>query len=120
MSLDGFTEDVMPIEPLADKWRAFNWDVWEVDGHDLNALVDTFDAIDARDSERPLCIIAHTRKGYGLSWMDLSREWHVGLLVGADYDRAMTELLAGGPMPTYSDAWQRRQKGNGASDDGIR
>jgi transketolase len=102
MSLDGFTEEVMPIEPLADKWRAFNWEVWEVDGHDLNALVDTFDRLDGRADPRPLCVIAHTRKGKGISWMDLGREWHLGLLQGADYDKAMAELLAGGPMPTYS------------------
>ncbi|HMM41022.1 MAG TPA: transketolase, partial [Thermomicrobiales bacterium] len=89
MSLDGFTEEVMPIEPLADKFRAFKWEVREVDGHDLEALVDTFDALDRRADPRPLAIIAHTRKGYGLSFMDLSREWHLGLLVGDDYDRAM-------------------------------
>jgi transketolase len=102
MSLDGFTEEVMPIEPLADKWRAFKWDVWEVDGHDLNALMDTFDRLPARDGDRPLAIIAHTRKGYGIPWMDLGREWHLGLLVGDDYDAAMQALLHGAPAPTYA------------------
>jgi transketolase len=101
MSLDGFTEEVMPIEPLADKWRAFKWEVWEIDGHDLNALVDAFDALDARTDDRPLCIIAQTHKGHGLSFMDLSREWHLGLLVGEDYDRAMAELVDGGSQPTF-------------------
>lgn len=104
MSLDGFTEEVMPIEPLADKWRAFNWDVQEIDGHDLNALVDTFDALRERTDERPLAIIAHTRKGKGIAWMDLGREWHLGHLAGEDYDHAMAELLDGGPMPAYSNA----------------
>jgi transketolase len=102
MSLDGLTEEVMTIEPLADKWRAFNWDVWEIDGHDLNALVDTFDAVAQRDDPRPLAIIAHTHKGKGISWMDLSREWHLGHLVGEDYDAAMRELIGDGPMPAYS------------------
>mgnify|MGYP001232494907 FL=1 len=101
MSLDGFTEEVMPIEPLAAKFEAFNWEVWEVNGHDLDTLISTFDALDRRTDPRPLAIIAHTRKGYGLSFMDLSREWHLGLLVGADYERAMAELLAGKPAPTY-------------------
>lgn len=107
MSLDGFTEEVMSIEPLADKWRAFNWDVVEIDGHDLNGLVDTFDALQSRQDERPLAIIAHTRKGKGISWMDLGREWHLGHLVGEDYDNAMAELLDGGPMPTYSNVGGR-------------
>ena len=102
MSLDGFTEEVMPIEPLADKWRAFKWEVWELDGHDLGALVDAFDRLDARDDDRPLAIIAHTRKGYGISWMDLGREWHLGHLVGDDYDTAMGELLQGAPPPAYT------------------
>lgn len=101
MSLDGFTEEVMPIEPLADKFQAFKWEVWEVDGHDLDALVTMFDRLDSRTDPRPLAIIAHTRKGFGLSFMDLSREWHLGLLVGADYDRAMEELLGDEPMPEY-------------------
>ncbi len=112
MSLDGFTEEVMPIEPLADKFRAFNWEVWEIDGHDLGALVDTFDALDQRTDPRPLCIIAHTRKGYGLSFMDLSREWHLGLLLGEDYDRAMAELVGDEPAPAYGSysEWAREHR----------
>lgn len=112
MSLDGFTEEVMPIEPLADKFRAFKWEVREVDGHDLGALVDTFDALDQRADPRPLCIIAHTHKGHGLSFMDLSREWHLGLLVGEDYDRALAELTGDGPAPTYGDhaEWVRQHR----------
>ncbi len=99
MSLDGFTEEVMPIEPLADKFRAFKWEVQEVDGHDLAALVDTFDALDTRTDPRPLAIVAHTRKGYGLSFMDLSREWHLGLLVGEDYERRWPSWWATGRRP---------------------
>jgi transketolase len=102
MSLDGLTEEVMTIEPLVDKWRAFNWDVWEIDGHDLNALVDTLNAVMGRDDSRPLAIIAQTRKGKGISWMDLSREWHLGHLVGEDYDAALHEVIGDGPVPTYS------------------
>lgn len=107
MSLDGFTEEVMPIEPLADKWRAFKWDVWELDGHDLGALVDAFDRLDSREGDRPLAIIAHTHKGHGIPWMDLGREWHLGLLVGADYEAALAELLQGGPAPAYATAGGR-------------
>ncbi len=112
MSLDGFTEEVMPIEPLADKFRAFKWEVQEVDGHDLGALVDTFDALDRRTDPRPLAIVAHTRKGYGLSFMDLSREWHLGLLAGEDFERAMAELVGDGPAPGYGDhaAWVREHR----------
>src|SRR5215207_9194615 len=57
MSLDGFTEEVMPIEPLADKWRAFNWDVRELDGHDLNAMLDAFAGLPDPAWTKPVVLI---------------------------------------------------------------
>jgi transketolase len=92
MSLDGFTEEVMPIEPLAEKWRAFNWDVREIDGHDLNALLDAFAALPDPSSRTPVVLICHTVKGKGVSFMEGGREWHLGNLAGPDYDRVMAEL----------------------------
>jgi transketolase len=92
MGLDGLTEDTMSIEPLADKWRAFNWDVHEVDGHNLAALVETFDSL-PRESERPQMIIAHTVKGKGVKYMEESRLWHLGHLAGADADATIEEIL---------------------------
>jgi transketolase len=92
MGLDGLTEETMSIEPLADKWRAFNWDVHEVDGHNLAALVETFDSL-PRESERPQMIIAHTVKGKGVKYMEDSRLWHLGHLAGADADATIEEIL---------------------------
>jgi transketolase len=92
MGLDGLTEDTMSIEPLADKWRAFKWDVHEVDGHSLSALVDLFDNL-PRKSERPQMIIAHTIKGKGVKYMEDSRLWHLGHLAGADADATIEEIM---------------------------
>lgn len=92
MSLDGLTEEIMPIEPLADKWRAFGWDVREADGHDFGELLDAFDNLPAPHSAAPTVLICHTIKGKGVSFMEGGREWHLGNLVGADYERAMAEL----------------------------
>ncbi|MCC6456542.1 MAG: transketolase [Caldilineaceae bacterium] len=92
MGLDGLTEDTMSIEPLADKWRAFNWDVHEVDGHNLAALVETFDSL-PREGERPQMIIAHTIKGKGVKYMEESRLWHLGHLAGADAEATIEEIL---------------------------
>jgi transketolase len=92
MSLDGFTEEVMPLEPLADKWRAFGWDVRELDGHDPGALLDAFAALPDPASRQPIVLICHTIKGKGVSFMEGGREWHLGHLAGADYDRMMAEL----------------------------
>ena len=93
MGLDGLTEETMRIEPLADKWTAFNWQGHEVDGHDLAALVDLFDHLDT-DSDRPQLIIAHTIKGKGIEWMENSRVWHLGYLAGEDAQRAVADIEA--------------------------
>lgn len=92
MSLDGFTEEVMRIEPIADKWRSFGWLVREVDGHDVGALLDAYAALPPADSDQPVVILAHTLKGKGIPWMELSRHWHLGALVGADLDEARSHL----------------------------
>lgn len=78
------------LEPLADKWRAFGWDVAEVDGHDHSALLAAFAHDPAR--QKPLCVIAHTIKGRGVSFMENQVSWHHGVLIRAQYDQAMNEL----------------------------
>jgi transketolase len=96
MGLDGFTEEVTAIEPLADKWRAFGWNVLEVDGHDVQAVVDTLDQIGRPGSTgRPTALIAHTVKGWGIEWMEHSREWHLGALVNEDLADAYAALERG-------------------------
>lgn len=91
MGLDGMTEETMQIEPLADKWRAFNWEVHEVDGHDLAALVELFDSLPANGA-KPHMVIADTIKGKGIEWMENSRVWHLGYLAGADAQRAIKDI----------------------------
>jgi len=95
LSIDGTTETVMGVEPLDDKFAAFRWDVRRIDGHDYDQILDTFSYVRDRDDERPLCIIADTIKGRGVQRMELDKNWHVGNLVGADYDDVMAEIDAG-------------------------
>ncbi|HXF64312.1 MAG TPA: transketolase [Caldilineaceae bacterium] len=97
MGLDGRTEETMGIEPLADKWRAFNWQVHECDGHNLEELVRTFDAIPP-DGDRPHMVIAHTIKGKGVKYMEESRLWHLGHLAGADAEATIQEILQNEPV----------------------
>jgi transketolase len=92
MGLDGLTEETMSIEPLADKWRAFRWDVHEVDGHSLQALTDTFDGL-PQGNNHPQMVIAHTVKGKGVKYMEESRLWHLGHLAGADAQATIEEIL---------------------------
>lgn len=73
----GFVWEEMSIEPLADKWRAFGWDVMEVDGHDIKAIVDTcHQARWVRPRGRPIAIVAHTVKGRGIEWAEFNYRWH--------------------------------------------
>lgn len=85
------TEIVMPLEPLADKWRAFGWELSEIDGHDMAAIVEALEGID-RDGPRPHAIIAHTVKGKGVSFIEDSAPWHHKVPVDDEVARAIKEL----------------------------
>jgi transketolase len=75
LQLDGHNDDVMPLEPLDDKWRSFGWNALRIDGHDTPAILDAFQqAADCED--RPTVIIAKTVKGKGVSFMENHLDWH--------------------------------------------
>jgi transketolase len=88
----GRVEDVVPLEPFAEKWRAFGWDVREVDGHDVPALLEVLDPERWQPRGRPRCIIAHTVKGKGVSFMEDDLLWHYRIPRGEEYERAFAEL----------------------------
>ena len=75
IQIDGFTEDVMPIEPLKEKYEAFNWHVLEIDGHNIDAVIDAANEAKAIFN-RPSVIIAHTIPGKGVEFMERKWEWH--------------------------------------------
>ena len=75
LQIDGFTKDVMCVEPLAEKWRAFGWHVIEVDGHSIGSLVNAFEEA-KRTKGKPSIILARTVKGKGVSFMENKAEWH--------------------------------------------
>ena len=87
----GSVEDIMPLHPLADKWKSFGWNVMEVDGHNIPDLYSKL-AIAKNFMGRPTCIIAHTIKGKGISFMENNNAWHVKLPSEDEYTRGMEEL----------------------------
>lgn len=95
LSIDGHTEDIMSVEPLGDRFAAFGWDVQRIDGHDLSAIRSAFDNLAQGGQGKPQVIIADTVKGRGVERMEMSLDWHVGNLVGEDYDDVMAELEQG-------------------------
>ena len=85
------TEDTLALEPLADKWRAFGWNVIEVDGHNHDELLRVFNGAEAVRN-KPLCVIANTIKGKGVSFMEGQTLWHYRSPQGDEYDAAILEL----------------------------
>ncbi|MGZ3996481.1 MAG: transketolase [Flavisolibacter sp.] len=74
MQINGWVNDVMRIEPLADKWKSFGWSVLEIDGHDIGEILSAFQT--AEKIRGPVVIIAKTVKGKGVSFMENNLEWH--------------------------------------------
>lgn len=75
IQIDGYTEDVMPLEPLADKYKAFGWYVIEIDGHNMEEIIDACNMAKTIH-EKPTVIIAHTIPGKGVEYMENLPEWH--------------------------------------------
>ena len=75
--IDGYTEDVMSLEPLADKWRAFGWETRAVDGHDVAALAEAIEFAIAWD-KGPVMLLCDTVKGKGVDFMEAKAAWHYG------------------------------------------
>jgi transketolase len=101
---DDRNANVMGLEPVADKWRAFGWAVHEVDGHRPGALVAAYEAA-CRTEDRPTIVVAHTRKGRGVSYMEDVAPWHGSVkLSDGDLGRALADLgVAAAEIPRYLD-----------------
>ncbi|MBI2195644.1 MAG: transketolase [Candidatus Levybacteria bacterium] len=91
IQIDGFTEDVMPLEPLKEKYEAFNWHVLECDGNNIRAFVDAAHVAQAI-YEKPVCIIAHTIPGFGVDFMENDFRWHGIPPDKAQAKKALSEL----------------------------
>jgi len=94
LMIDGFTEDIMALEPLADKWSAFNWEVIKVDGHDFDELDAAFDKAWAA-TDKPVLILADTIKGKGVDFMENNPEWHYASADSSICEKAKAALLKG-------------------------
>jgi transketolase len=94
LQTDGYSEDVMPLDPLAPKWKAFGWNTFEIDGHDFQEIVNAVE--EAKFSRgQPNMIIARTTKGKGVSFMENGEKWHGTPPDKDEYVRAMEELSRG-------------------------
>ncbi len=91
ISQSGPVAEIVGIDPLGDKWRAFGWEVRELDGHDMGDVVDTLGALPL-NPDRPTALIAHTVKGKGVSFAENTYLWHSNNVNDDVYERALGEL----------------------------
>ena len=91
LQIDGCTSEVKDIEPLAEKWKAFGWNVLEVDGHDIEDIVKSLNRF-KHTHFRPTVIIAHTVKGKGVSFMADQAGWHGKAPSSEQAEDALNEL----------------------------
>lgn len=92
----GKVAERLDLEPVVAKWRAFNWHVREIDGHDMPQILDALDEAEVVH-DRPTLIVAHGVKGKGVSWMELNSAWHGKAPNAEQLEQALVELRAGGP-----------------------
>jgi transketolase len=91
ISQSGRVDEIVGVAPLADKWRAFGWEVHEIDGHQMEQIVETLDALPL-NPERPTALIAHTVKGKGVSFAENTYLWHSNNVNDEIYAKALAEL----------------------------
>ena len=92
--IDGRTEDVMRLEPFADKWRAFGFEVMEIDGHSFPEIISALEKAKANKTDKPVCIILNTFKGEGVGFMRDNYKWHYGTLNEEQLAEAFADLDA--------------------------
>jgi transketolase len=94
LQTDGWTEDIMPLDPLRPKWEAFGWRTYEIDGHSFTEIIETVEAAKPLKGN-PTMIIARTTKGRGVSFMENDPRWHGTPPTREEYERALKELDRG-------------------------
>ena len=106
IQIDGYTEDVMPLEPLQEKYKAFGWHVEDINGHDMEQIISTLEEARAT-AEKPVCIIAHTIPGKGVDFMETGSkrfEWHGATPSSEQGKEALKELRTlGGKIESETD-----------------
>ncbi len=94
MQFDGCTKDIMDIGNIADKYRVWGWNTYEVDGHDIGKIVDIIDELPPPTFHAPTVIVCKTTKGKGADFMENSAKWHAGMINTEDYKKLEADIIA--------------------------
>jgi transketolase len=114
LQIDGWVRDVMGVEPLAEKYKAFGWNALEINGHDMAQILDAFEQA-ASTPGRPTVILAHTVKGKGVSFMENEAGWHGIAPNREQFERAMVDLATPAVPRQRIDALLARAAENAAA-----
>ena len=93
LQISGNTEDVMALDSIRERWSAFGWDVKEMNGDDMQSILDTFASIDYAN-RKPHLLVSNTTKGFGVSYMESVASWHHGMPNEEQYQQAIAEISA--------------------------
>ena len=91
LQISGNTEDVMALDSIRERWSAFGWDVKEMNGDDMQSILDTFASIDYAN-QKPHLLVSNTTKGFGVSYMENVASWHHGMPNEEQYQQAIAEI----------------------------
>lgn len=94
LEADGAVKDITGLEDIAEKYRAFGWNVIEINGNDVAEIQEAFNKIPNACTSKPTCIVAHTVKGKGVSFMENNVRWHTGKVTDDELKTAITELYS--------------------------
>lgn len=101
LGFDGPLDEVTGIGDIADKYRIFGWNVVEVDGHEIEALIDVFDHLPPTNFDKPTIIVCNTVKGHGVDFMENNVKWHAGRLSEENRNEAIRQL-----EEAYQEKWE--------------
>ncbi len=94
LEADGFIKDITGLNDIAEKYRCFGWNVIEIDGNNIAEIKNAFANLPQASSLQPTCIIAHTVKGKGVSFMENNVRWHTGKITEDELEKALSELYS--------------------------
>ena len=92
LEADGFVDDIIGLKDISLKYKAFGWNVIEINGHDIEEIVNAFDNLPSVSSDVPTVIVCHTIKGCGVDFMENNPQWHAGKINEAQYKSALACL----------------------------
>jgi len=92
--MTSYSEEIVVLEPYPEKWRAFGWNVVELDGHDMAQIVEAMDNLPPADSQKPTLLLCNTVKGKNVSFMERNIGWHAGSLSMEDMEKALAGVDA--------------------------